>query len=192
MSKPVNKKEKRAEILEATINVLAAKGVAGVTIQDIADNAGMAKGTLYLYFKNKDEILREVLHYEMGSNGQEIIELMNSDLSAETKLRLVIAKHIEAMLSSKYPVELIPEIWSAVIRSSEKHSLESSIDHFITFMAPILSQVLPNGSTKAQRERVAAGLIALFHGLIILHVINPEKYSIHEIADTVFDYLVKK
>ncbi|MFQ6058255.1 MAG: TetR/AcrR family transcriptional regulator [Anaerolineae bacterium] len=50
-------KERRAQILEAATRVFARKGYRGATIREIAAEAGVAEGTIYNYFKNKDDIL---------------------------------------------------------------------------------------------------------------------------------------
>jgi AcrR family transcriptional regulator len=46
-----------ASIQDAAMAVIARKGIDEMTIQDIADEAGIAKGTVYLYFKDRDELL---------------------------------------------------------------------------------------------------------------------------------------
>ncbi|HEY0140657.1 MAG TPA: TetR/AcrR family transcriptional regulator [Thermoanaerobaculia bacterium] len=46
-----------ASILDATMRVIGRKGIDETTIQDIADEAGIAKGTVYVYFKDREEVL---------------------------------------------------------------------------------------------------------------------------------------
>jgi len=46
-------------ILEAALRVIASRGPAGATMQGIADEAGIAKGTIYLYFKSREELLEK-------------------------------------------------------------------------------------------------------------------------------------
>ena len=53
--------ERPAQILEAALAVFGEKGVAGARLEDIADRAGISKGTVYLYFENKHELFAEVL-----------------------------------------------------------------------------------------------------------------------------------
>jgi len=53
--------ERREQILAAATEVFVQKGVHDASIRDIAREAGVADGTVYLYFKNKDDLLREVL-----------------------------------------------------------------------------------------------------------------------------------
>jgi len=53
--------ERREQILEAATEVFVRKGIREASIRDIAREAGIADGTVYLYFRNKDDLLREVL-----------------------------------------------------------------------------------------------------------------------------------
>ncbi|HEX2717585.1 MAG TPA: TetR/AcrR family transcriptional regulator [Gemmatimonadaceae bacterium] len=50
-----------AQILEAALDVFAEKGLADARIDDIAERAGIAKGTIYLYFPTKDDLFRAVI-----------------------------------------------------------------------------------------------------------------------------------
>ena len=53
--------ERPSQILEAALDVFGEKGLAAARLDDIAKRAGLAKGTIYLYFSNKDELFRAVI-----------------------------------------------------------------------------------------------------------------------------------
>ena len=53
--------ESRRQVLDAAIATLAARGLAGTSIQDIADAAGLSKGAVHYHFESKDELLERVL-----------------------------------------------------------------------------------------------------------------------------------
>lgn len=57
MARIIDKEEKRLEIASAAIESFARKGIAQTSIDEIAKSAGVAKGTVYLYFKTKEEII---------------------------------------------------------------------------------------------------------------------------------------
>jgi AcrR family transcriptional regulator len=54
------KRERPAEIRAAALEILAEKGFAATRMIDIAERAGVTKGTLYLYFRNKQELLNSL------------------------------------------------------------------------------------------------------------------------------------
>jgi AcrR family transcriptional regulator len=53
--------ERPAQILDAALDVFAEHGVAAARLEDIARRAGLSKGTIYLYFPNKETLFREVI-----------------------------------------------------------------------------------------------------------------------------------
>jgi AcrR family transcriptional regulator len=53
--------ERPQQIVEAALAVFGERGLAGARLDDIAQRAGVAKGTIYLYFPNKEELFREVV-----------------------------------------------------------------------------------------------------------------------------------
>jgi TetR/AcrR family fatty acid metabolism transcriptional regulator len=52
---------RKESICDAAMRVVARKGMKSVTVQDIADEAGVAKGTVYIYFQSRDEILARTM-----------------------------------------------------------------------------------------------------------------------------------
>lgn len=57
MAKIIDKEEKRCDIALSTIDLFCDKGIQQTSMDEIAKSAGVAKGTIYLYFKNKEEIV---------------------------------------------------------------------------------------------------------------------------------------
>jgi AcrR family transcriptional regulator len=69
---------RRQEILEAAIRIFGKKGFAATCVGDIAEDAAIAKGTLYLYFKSKEEIYRAAVqlavHQLQGMTAERVAE----------------------------------------------------------------------------------------------------------------------
>jgi TetR/AcrR family fatty acid metabolism transcriptional regulator len=91
-----NRKEaKRQRILDAAVVEIARRGYYGTTVSAVARRAGVADGTIYLYFKNKEEILVSIFERAMRrfiDDAQPIVDA--TDANAEQKLRRVIALHL--------------------------------------------------------------------------------------------------
>lgn len=88
-------------IIEATAQVLVADGYVGLTTNHVADRAGTSIGTLYQYFRNKDELIEALIDRELERHLQIIIPWISSLPSApleETVRRYVRAtldRHVE-------------------------------------------------------------------------------------------------
>ena len=76
-------------ITEGAVRAIARKGAA-VTMQDIADESGIAKGTLYLYFKDRDELLQRVSHAGLEQLMQRMEVVLAKDLPFEATIRELI------------------------------------------------------------------------------------------------------
>ncbi len=75
--------DKRSDILRAAMELIAAKGFHGAPMSEIADKAGVAAGTIYRYFENKDVLITQ-LHRELE---EEISAVLLKDYPIERPLR---------------------------------------------------------------------------------------------------------
>ena len=62
-----NKLQKRTSLLNTAFNLFTTKGVSKTSIAEISKNAGIAKGTFYLYFKDKYDIRNKLISHETAS-----------------------------------------------------------------------------------------------------------------------------
>lgn len=82
-------------IQEATMRVIARKGTASATMQEIAEEAGVAKGTIYLYFRDRDELVEKTFESAMLQLMEIIGAALERDLPIEEKLRAVLMAKFE-------------------------------------------------------------------------------------------------
>jgi AcrR family transcriptional regulator len=84
------KEEARKRILDAALEVVKKKGYQSMTLDDVAEEVGVTKGTLYLYFKNKEDLFRNVFS-EMSKSFEETMEYTLVDKEdLDTVLRCLI------------------------------------------------------------------------------------------------------
>jgi AcrR family transcriptional regulator len=77
--------ERPRQILDAALAVFAERGLAAARLEDIAKRAGLSKGTIYLYFPNKEELFREVIRNTVIASierGEERFEALGDPLQA--------------------------------------------------------------------------------------------------------------
>ncbi len=98
---------KHARIITAATKVFAKKGFFTARISDIAKEAKIADGTIYLYFDNKNDILISVFEEEITK----LIELVHNDLKKEDNPRKMLGifatRHLTAMKKNKYFAEVV-------------------------------------------------------------------------------------
>ena len=94
--------EKRARIIDAAIEVFAAKGYRSARISDIARGAGVADGTIYLYFRNKEDLLLTIFEEKM--------DLVLKELEANLEAQDDPVSRIETFAQTHFRCRLIP-LW---------------------------------------------------------------------------------
>ncbi|WP_066308637.1 TetR/AcrR family transcriptional regulator [Bacillus sp. FJAT-29814] len=92
---------KKREILRSAAAVLAEKGYHGTTMEEIAAQLLMTKGSMYYYFKNKDDILYHCHQMIMELSLEKIEEVAGSNLNPEDKLESAIKAHILLSIEEK-------------------------------------------------------------------------------------------
>lgn len=90
----VSYNERRMQAIQAAASVFANKGFHGATTKDIADHMGIRQGSLYYYFKSKEEALEEVCALALRDYVQGMEAIADSDLSFRDKLAAIVHAHL--------------------------------------------------------------------------------------------------
>ena len=86
MARVINKEEKKNSIALSCINLFCEKGIQQTSIEEIAKNAGVAKGTIYLYFKNKEEIIFNIWDILTQQHQEAFDKRINSKMTEKEKI----------------------------------------------------------------------------------------------------------
>lgn len=82
-------------IKDAAIRVIGRKGIAGASMQEIAEEAGIAKGTIYLYFENQQEVLEAAVDHALAGLLDKLTAAIRSPGTFRQRLRALIHSHVE-------------------------------------------------------------------------------------------------
>jgi TetR/AcrR family fatty acid metabolism transcriptional regulator len=108
--------DKRALITDAAIAVFAEKGYRSARVADVAKVAGVADGTIYLYFKNKEDLLLSIFEEKMGMFLVALRkDLEGVDCPLET-IRIYVKHHFEQLKTNP----LIAQVFQVELRQSHK------------------------------------------------------------------------
>jgi TetR/AcrR family transcriptional regulator, cholesterol catabolism regulator len=84
----------RDEIRDAVINILSSEGATGLTMERVAAEAGMAKATLYGYFRGKQQLLEWVREASLEPLRAQAKALLEGELRPEEKIRRLVLLHL--------------------------------------------------------------------------------------------------
>ena len=98
---------KHSKIIHAATKVFAKKGFFNARISDIAKEAKVADGTIYLYFNNKFDILISVFEEEIGNLIEQVKKLLADEEDPRKMLEIFATKHLTVMKKNKNLAEVI-------------------------------------------------------------------------------------
>lgn len=182
-----NKSEKYNKILNSAGAVFAEYGFYKATIAQIAARAGVADGTLYLYFKNKDDILYQFISFKTDVVFKKMRAAVEKGQNAEEKLRYLIRCHLEEFQNDKN---------MAIIFQSEVRYLrdiESQIKDISKMYLDLLSDIIEQGQVEgSMRQDLFVGLVKRFilgavEGVISTWVSAAGRYDLVSMADPLVD-----
>ena len=90
--------ERRQAILGAALKEFAARGFAAARLDDVADAAGIAKGTIYLYFRDKEALFQDLIRSEMSP----VVATLETALAADLPVRAVAERAVELFVREVY------------------------------------------------------------------------------------------
>lgn len=111
---------KRDAILKAAHQRLNQYGIKKTTMQEIAEDVGIAVGTLYLYFKNKKEILIAVAEADAQQYLEEVEKVLRSQMSASEKLKAYLVIRFRSVQAHRLSGSHIAELARVVISLKPK------------------------------------------------------------------------
>ncbi|KMY68639.1 hypothetical protein AAU61_03140 [Desulfocarbo indianensis] len=160
--------EKAAHILKAALNVLTRQGYARTTIKEVAAEAGVSRGLLHYYFKNKEEMLFMVVRESVVASSR-LVETVFAAGRTRQEIAASICQAIRSYVE-KTPdsISILFESWSLARQSqSAREQLEELHAYFRQALARGLESAMASGAlTPASPPmEVATVLTAFIDGL---------------------------
>jgi AcrR family transcriptional regulator len=90
--------ERRQTILAAALKEFSARGFAAARLDDVAAAAGIAKGTIYLYFRDKEALFQDLIRSEMGP----VVASLETALAVDLPVRAVAERAVELFVREIY------------------------------------------------------------------------------------------
>ena len=155
--------DQHRKIILAATKVFAKKGFFNARISDIAKEAKVADGTIYLYFANKLDILLSVFAQETEKLIEEVNTLLNAEADVQKKLIIFISHHLQAMRKNRPLAEVI----HIELRQTSKLIREyrtNTFSEYLDLIAAIIREGQEKGVFRAEID-VQLAKLALFGAL---------------------------
>ena len=182
---------KRDRILRAAVEVFAQSGYFNAKVADIAKGAGVADGTIYLYFDGKEDLLINIFREHTRGYLQSLHEAFVGVSRADDRMRLVIRHHLESLggdraLAVVYQVELRHSLKFMSLFSHQE------VAEYLELLRRVVEQGQNDGIFRRtlHPQLVAKAIFGVLDEMVTSWVLSEKEYALEEQAEQVADLLL--
>jgi len=184
--------EKPQQIIDAAVRIFARKGYYHSRVSDIAREAGMAAGTIYLYFRTKDEILVTLFRDTMAHFVASVRKAVAEEPDAVAKLRRLVRLHFEMLEENP----ALAEVLQVELRQGQKFFRGASAQEISAYFA-LIAAVIEEGVAQGQLRpgvpvKVATkALFGAMDQMATSWVLGKRAYRLVDTAESVADIFLR-
>ena len=168
------KEKKRDLIIQAAATAFSQKGYSGTSISEIASQANVGKGTIYEYFRSKEDLFFAVFEWFARMSGAEA-KISVSDISgtASHKLEALSYSIMNTWSEMKDVYSLVMEFWADSAASQMRERFQQSFKNAYKNFRGIVSDLIREGMTRGEftrdfdPESIAASLVGTWDALLL-------------------------
>lgn len=189
---PDPKEARRREILESAVRVFAENGFVDSRIRDIAAGAGVAEGTIYLYFEGKEDLLLTAFRDVVGEFCTSIRSVLSADLPFERRIEIFIREQFER-------IEAQPALAAVLLLESRQTStfysgaVRDVLRRYAGAIDDLLASGLADGTVREDADLATARrvLIGALEEIELEWLIGDRTRPLAPTAPTVADVFVR-
>jgi AcrR family transcriptional regulator len=176
--RPDVSEERKSQILEAASAVFARLGFQQTRMDDIASQAGLSKGALYLYYKSKDAVIAALLKHFFAQEFKHLQALVASEPQGSVTEQLMTLTH-ELTEALQLMARLMPIAFEFyAIAGRDKEVRRFLQEYYVAYrgeLAHLIQRGIERGEFRAvDAQSTAITLTALLEGLALLYFVDPQ------------------
>lgn len=184
-------KPKYRQIIEAAVQVIAENGYHSSQVSKIAKQAGVADGTIYLYFKNKEDILVSVFEEKMGEFILKTSKEIKKHTCANEQLHALINMHFRQLAENSQ----LAVVTQLELRQSNL-DLRFQINQVLTPYLQLIDGVIQKGIDEHAFKKdlhiplVRQMIFGTMDEIVTTWVVKEHKYNLVELVDSIHKMLI--
>ncbi|MFC0469481.1 TetR/AcrR family transcriptional regulator [Halalkalibacter kiskunsagensis] len=180
------------QIIEAAVKVIANHGYHQAQVSKIAKEAGVADGTIYLYFENKEDILTSLFEEKMGDFVRKIRDRMTPNLSIEEKFLLLITMHFEQLQADKH-LAIVTQLELRQSNTELRQKINEILKDYLLLLEELLTEGKSSGYFQADLDnRLARQMVfGTLDEVVTNWVMKDCKYNLESSAKPVHKMLMR-
>lgn len=182
---------KYRQIIDAAVVIIAENGYHQAQVSKIAKQAGVADGTIYLYFKNKEDILISLFQEKMGYFVESIEEKIAGKETATEKLYMLVETHFK-ILSDDRHLAIVTQLELRQSNKDLRLKINEVLKGYLMLIDRIILEGIENGEFSSSLDlRLARQMIfGTVDETVTSWVMNEQKYKLPALAKAVHQLLI--
>lgn len=185
-------KPKYKQIIDAAVIIIADNGFHQAQVSRIAKQAGVADGTIYLYFKNKEDILISLFQEKMGTFIDKVENEITGKSNASEKLLLLVEKHFE-LLAEDHHLAIVTQLELRQSNKELRHRINEVLKGYLKVVESIIHTGIETGEFRDDIDvRLARQMIfGTIDETATTWVMNEQKYELTALSNSVHELLIQ-
>jgi len=176
---------RRNQILDAATKVFVRQGFQHARMDDIVEESGLSKGTLYWYFKSKEDIINAILRRLFTGDLEYIDNLLQAEGTVSERLIQLTDHRITGLQSMSSLVPIIFEFYAVAVHQQwVKQFINEYFQHFLTLLEQLIQQGIDSGEfRKVNARNTAISIASSYEGLTLHWMIDPQTVQLEILND---------
>lgn len=146
---------RQKEIALAAVKLFEQKGYHATSVQDIADEVGIQKGSLYHYIHSKEDLLLQIAHEAIVEFNENLTQIIRTEATAKDKLIQAIENHLTVSISNlETTTVLLREAFS--LGDKPHQVIQDLTDRYVTLWTEMLEDGVARGEFVCEQPKVTA------------------------------------
>ena len=197
MPKIIDKEVKKLEILHAAMKVFANKGILNTKMIDISSEAGVGKGTIYEYFRSKDEIFFTAFTYVFKETEQQLSDALSTTSDPVRKLELVLEITFDSFMGhSGEFAAIMMDFWAEGVRNKDSNILNAiDLKGIYAEYRKLISSILQEGIDnrifrQMDIDLIASAFLAILDGLALQWIMDRKAVNLKQVTAVVLECII--
>ena len=164
--------ERKKQIINAAEEVFTQKGFDQARMDDIAEETGLSKGTLYLYFKSKEDLITAILDRMFQYEFRQFEALNLTEMNAADAIWKITDLLTKDILGLQRLMPIVYQFLALAFRNRHVQlALKKYINQYVDILIPIIQRGIDSGEFRQVDARTAAiAMGAMIEGTLLLWV----------------------
>ena len=183
---------RKEQIMSAALSVVVTKGYDQSRMDDIVEKSNLSKGTIYWYYKSKEEVYLSLVDYWFLQYSSGVVEKLEKQDSASEQLRALFEFFIEQFDKNPSSFKLLVEFWRlAGLNPDFNAKLQQIYTDFLEYIIEIINVGIANKEFKNVNPRITAlSILINIEGINWFTLFDKSGVKAHEYIDTISNFIL--